>query len=84
MNLLRESTESDGLRGGSFSCKMMHSGQLAHLPLHSRLHRNVLPGSTEEDTSKAASVVSDSGWGGHTAPAKGQKANHCIQLLSLG
>lgn len=72
MYLLRESTESDGLRGGSSSCKMMHPGQLAHLPLHSRLHRNVLPGSTQEDTSKAASVVTDSGRGqkGRHAPPK--------------
>lgn len=62
MCLFRESSVSVGFRGGSTSCIMMHSRQLAHLPLQSRLLRSVLPGSKQEDTSKAVTVsVSDTG-----------------------
>lgn len=35
MSLLMESSRSFGPRGGSTSWKMMHSGQLTHLPLNS-------------------------------------------------
>lgn len=44
MYLLSESSASPSLSGGSTSWKMMHSGQLAHVPLQSRFLRCGLPG----------------------------------------
>lgn len=49
MNLSRESTESDGLRGGSTSWKMMQLVQLILVPLQSRFLLYDLPVSNPRD-----------------------------------
>lgn len=53
-NLLRESSGSEGLKGGSTSWRMMQSGQSAHWPLHNRLLRLGFP----ETRRQAANDVS--------------------------
>lgn len=42
-SLFRESCEPDGLRGGSSSWRMMHSGQSAQRPLHNKFLRWAFP-----------------------------------------
>lgn len=57
-SLFSESSEADGLAGGSISCKMMHSGQLAQRPLHSRFLRWVLPETRREASNVSGTAAS--------------------------